>query len=231
MEVSRGDAMTTKDDLQRPLTVLAPYGALSASGRRRTVPRRGRVFVEGSPPEGFAFVVSGRVKLVCSQPSGRETILDFVEDGGLICANAVFAGCAHCCTAVATTDTEIVEVSRATVEQACGAAPPVVQALLAATTERGMTLCRRVGEVAGGKVGRKIALVLLRLSEGTEAVGGERRLPATLTRQDIAELCGTSVETAIRLVRDLERQGLVRQEGRRLVLPEPARLRRWAEQA
>jgi CRP/FNR family transcriptional regulator len=83
-----------------------------------------------------------------------------------------------------------------------------------------MSLCRRVEELAGGQVERRIATLLLRLADG---MGVPRTsegtwIPVRLSRQDLADLVGTTLETAIRVMTRLGRAGIVRTAPRGLVI-------------
>lgn len=231
--------MVDKRHKGKPLPVLNsapapvhPSASSCGSGQRRHYARHAHVFEEGAQPDTYAYVVSGRVKLVSAPSPGRETIIGFVEPGELICGNVVFARETYCCTAVAATpETEVLHLPRSELEGHGALLDAPIRRLLEEVTQRGMVLCQRVSEVAGGRVQRKVAMVLLRLADKLrgEAQATEVRLPATLTRKDIAELCGTTVETTIRVIKELERGCQLRLEGRTIVVNTVA-MRRWIGQ-
>src|SRR5262249_22724940 len=72
----------------------------------------------------------------------------------------------------------------------------------------------------------RLAAALLRLAERDgERTERGRALPFHLTRQSLADLCGTTVETAIRVMSRWTRDGVVREEGGHLIVPRLERLR------
>ena len=76
----------------------------------------------------------------------------------------------------------------------------------------------------------RLAAALLRLAdrEGVRAKGGVE-LPFHLTRQSLADMSGTTVESAIRVVSRWLRDGLVEDRGGRLVIQDRDGLRELAE--
>ena len=77
----------------------------------------------------------------------------------------------------------------------------------------------QIRSLAVERVEQRIARVLLKLAEtgGTEAPEG-RVIEMPLTRQDVADMTGTTVETAIRVMSKLRRGGLIRTRRGKVVL-------------
>ncbi len=88
-------------------------------------------------------------------------------------------------------------------------------------TEEFMT---RFRELATEPVAKRLARALLRL-----APAGEAEL--ALTRQDLAELTGTTLYTVSRIISGWEQEGLVRSGRRRIAISDAAQLRRRIEEA
>lgn len=215
------------------------FRALPAEDRERLRPytelrrlaRGERVWRQGDPTASFAFAVRGRFKLVKTSESGRETILELCEPGELLCANAVCSFAPYCCAAAAIEDdAEVAVVPRRDVLQLLERSPAAAAAFLREVTGRGMQLCERVEQLSMGLVERRIALLLLRL---TDQVGVPRNeegiwIPIELSRQDLADLCGTTIETAIRTMTRLGREGVVRSAARGFVIADRPSLERIA---
>ncbi len=87
-----------------------------------------------------------------------------------------------------------------------------------------------VKSLAADPVEARLAATLLRLAEreGTRGPQG-LTLPFHLTRQGLADMTGTTVETTIRIVSRWLKDRLVREEANRLVLADVAALRELAE--
>lgn len=185
---------------------------LLASSEQTTLKRGERMWREGEPSTGFAFVVSGRMKLVKAGEDGRDTAIETVAAREMLCGAVVTLCAPYCCSGVAMEDdTEVISLRRTDVLAAFDQSPEVARALLYELAARGRDMCDRVDELAAGQVEQRIAKLLLRLAErsGVERQGQGLWVPIPLTRQDLAELTGTTVETAIRVMSKLRRQGIV----------------------
>jgi len=176
----------------------------------RALHRTHPIWSEDDPAEVFSFLLSGNAKLVRRSADGRETILDLCFCGRMICAGAVCASGRYCCHAVAMNECQILEVPRRDLLQLVQRHPPLTSVFLREATCRATGLCQRIDEIASGQIDRRLALLLLRLLDeiGTP-VNGAELIPLALSRQELAGLCGTTVETAIRLMRKFQRQGTV----------------------
>lgn len=193
----------------------------------RRLSRGERVWVEGDPTGEFAFVSGGRVKLVKSGEGGREVILEICGPGELLCASAVCAFAPYCCSGTALEEAvEVVALPRRDVLDLLERSPAASRAFLREVTGRGISLCQRVGELASGLVEQRIATLLLRLAEqvGVAQEGGGTWIPLALSRQDLADLVGTTIETAIRVMTRLGREGVVASAARGLVVRSRPRL-------
>jgi CRP-like cAMP-binding protein len=194
----------------------------------RTLKRREAAWPRGYQPEEFSFLVSGRLKLVKTNEQGRETIVDLVQPGTLLCPKAACSRMTYCCQAIALEDnTQIVDIPRDELYRSMQASPQLVEALVYESACRNAGLCQRVEELASGQVERRIATLLLRLAEEVGQRRGEMTIgiPVVLSRQDLADMTGTTVETAIRVMSRLGRDKIVQTERRGFVVLKPERLK------
>ncbi len=197
----------------------------------RTLARDTEVWSAGQLPDGFSFVVEGRVKLAKQNPDGKETILDLVEDGRLLCGTIPYACKSWCCTAtVAKDETKILSVLRQHGLELMARYPLVVQDLLSELVCRTTVLCSRVSELGASRVDQRLALLLLRLGEqlGEDDPEGTW-IPFSMSRRDLAELCGTTVESAIRAMCKLEKASVVITRSRGFLVRDEKALGRLAE--
>lgn len=204
---------------------LRPYA------RCRRLARGEAVWREGDPTGEFAFLVQGRVKLVRCNESGRDVILEMCGPGELLCASAVCSFAPYCCAASAMEDgVDVVVLPRRDVLELLERSPTASRAFLREVTSRGMSLCHRLEELASGQVERRIATLLLRLADQVGVARGAEGtwIPLHLSRQDLADLVGTTLETAIRIMTRFGREGIVRSAPRGFVLTARAGLERVA---
>jgi CRP/FNR family transcriptional regulator len=201
---------------------------VAQQARVRTVGVRERVWMEGEAADEFVFVARGRVKLAKAHETGRDAMLDACAPGSLLCALPAQDDACLCCDGVAMEDeTVVVSVPRRVVfemlERCPAAVRPFVQALALRTTGS----CRRIEELSSGSVERRLGNLLLRLAEqvGLRRDGSSVFVPVRLSRQDLADLVGTTIETAIRVMSRLGREGLVSTERDGFTIPDVAALR------
>ncbi len=197
------------------LRALAPADleALRPYARCRGVARGQRVWSEGDPTEEFTFLAAGRVKLVKTSEAGREVIVEMAGPGELLCSSAVCSFAPYCCSSLAFEgDAALVSVPRRDLLALLDRSTSASRAFLREVTGREARLARRVEELASGQVERRVATLLLRLAEqvGQPAEDGAGTLiPIRFSRQDLADLVGTTLETAIRVMTRFGREGIV----------------------
>lgn len=204
-------------DLER----LAPYATV------RRVSRGERIWTEGDASGEFTFLADGRVKLVKASEAGRDVIVDVCGPGELLCSSAVCAFAPYCCSSTALEEAvEVVVVPRRDVLELLERSPAASRAFLREITARGLGLTERIAQLASGQVERRIAALFLRLAEqvGTPREGGGTWVPVALSRQDLADLCGTTLETAIRTMSRFARDGVLRTAARGFVVEDRPRL-------
>lgn len=198
--------------------------ALSQVCRLQVCERGATVFVEGERATEMSFVGFGVVKIVKSTPS-RSVILRIVGAGNPIGIVAAWEGRPYPATAVAVEPSTIVHVPEREFFGLTDRHPEILRQLLQLMMNRQVQLGQRVSEMTG-PVETRVAQALLELLGSAGRTEGRRALiPLQLTRQDIADLAGTTVETAIRIMSRWGKEGLVLTEGDGFVIPDVERLR------
>ena len=193
-------------------TLLEELKKLPSWSRTRRYGADEPVFSGGKQTRDFHFVGDGRVKLLKNSDSGTTTMLDMIGPGRLLCGNAVYRGSAYCCDArFDRGGGSTIIVPRERLLRLVDESRGLWRSLMNEVTCRGELLCRRVDEMGHGTVHQRVARLLLRLESTTGRPGpeGERVIPVPLSRRDLAQLCGTRVETMIRTMTRLERDGVV----------------------
>ena len=166
------------------------------------------IFREGDPAERIHFLLLGRVKIVKAGPD-RDLILEILGPGEPVGAVAVFERRAFPASAVALEPSGILSIPEKEFFQLIEKRPEITRRLLAGLTLRLMALNRRMADMTGS-VEYRVARLFLTLAE---RIGrrSEREifLPLSLSRQDIADLVGTTIETAIRIMSRWQKEGIV----------------------
>ena len=203
------------------LRTVALYRSLSAEDRSRLAEvalvkayHKGEaLFGEGDAADFLYTILSGRVKVVKMIPSGKEVILEIFGPGDPVGAVVAYEGRPYPATAVALDAASCLLVRRAPFFALLERHPSLVRGFLLGLTQRIVELTRRIPEVAGGRVETRFAHLFLKLSAKMGRPGREGTLiPMVLSRQDLADLTGTTIETCIRLMSRWGKEDLVRTE-------------------
>lgn len=186
---------------------------LAAVSLARTYEKGSLLFSEGDSSDYLYTIISGRVKLIKMMPSGKEVIIEIFGPGDPVGAVVAFEGRPYPASAVAIEPTLCVLVRRAAFFSLLERYPSLVRGLLAGMAQRVVELTRRIPEVAGGRVETRFALLFLKLADRMGRPQAEGTfIPMALSRQDLADLTGTTVETSIRLMVRWGKWNLVRTE-------------------
>ena len=181
------------------------------------------IFDEGDPAEEIHFLFLGRVKIVKSA-GDRDLILEILGPGEPVGAVAVFERRPFPAAAVTLEPSGVITIPSREFFSLIEKRPEITRRLLAGLTLRLMSLNRRLADMTGSvehRIGRLLATLAERLGQQ-----GDRGvfIPLALSRQDIADLVGTTVETAIRVMSRWQKEGLVETEKRGFRIPDPAAL-------
>jgi CRP/FNR family transcriptional regulator len=174
---------------------------LAAVSHVRHYERGDSVFEEGDPSDFFFVVVSGRVKVFKRTPDGHERILEIFAAGGLLGAVAAYEARPFPAAAAAIEPTACLLTPRTEFFALLEERPTLVRGLLGSLSIRLMELTARLAELTGGRVESRFARLFLKLGAqmGRPDRGG-MFLPMVLSRQELADLTGTTVETSIRIM-------------------------------
>jgi CRP/FNR family transcriptional regulator len=191
----------TPDDRQR----LAAVATLRAFEKGTTL------FSEGDGSELMYAVVTGRVKVFKTTPRGTDVILELFGPGDPVGAVAVYESRPYPASAIALEPTSCLLIPRQAFFALLEGYPTMVRGLLVGLTHRLVELTNRLTELSGGRIEGRLARFFLKL--GTDI--GQRRddgvfIPLVLSRQELADMIGTTIETSIRIMSRWGKDGVVR---------------------
>ena len=191
----------------------------------RSYGRGEAIFSEGEASDFLHTIVKGRAKVVKLLVSGKEVILEIFGPGDPIGAVVAYEGRPYPATALALEPTTCLLVKRASFFALLERHPTMVRSFILGLTHRIVELTRRIPEVSGGRVETRFAHLFLKLAARMGVPRSEGMfIPMTLTRQDLADLTGTTVETCIRIMSRWGKDGLVRTDRDGFVLLDPRAL-------
>jgi CRP-like cAMP-binding protein len=200
--------------------------ALASVARRERVRARQWVFLEGDPAQWLCLVERGRVKIVRQARTGKQVMLELLGPGEVFGGVAVIERRPYPAAAQATEESVIVKLPGEAIASLAERHPSLIREMAMMIGRRLRTAHDSVTSLAADPVEARLAATLLRLADREgERIGHGLALPFHLTRQALADMAGTTVETSIRILRRWIKGGLVADAGGRLVIRQPETLR------
>lgn len=188
--------------------------AMAAAGRTRLLRRGEMLFAAGDEEAACATLISGALKVSAIDQDGNEQILALVHPSGFI--GELFAPFAHH-DVVALTDSQLCTFARADFEAAVDNYPALARALLRRSQED-LLATRALLELTGHATAEMRLAALLHdfavsASSSSCHAAGHFELP--LTRGEIANMLGLTIETVSRKLGDIESAGAIARTGKR----------------
>ena len=183
------------------------------------------VFREGDSGDTCYVVRTGRARAIREHPDGRSIALATFGPGEIFGELAMFDSELRSATIEAVEDTDAVAILGADMRRLLRAHPDISLKLLIGLGRRLRETNERLARQSFQTVQSRVATVLAELVAAARVDGaGERDVLITATQTDLAQLAGSSRESASRFLAVLERAGIISQGRGKLVVHDPAKL-------
>ena len=188
---------------------------LSTSSFMAFAERGEMIWSAGSPSEFAAVVGTGFVKMTKTTVHGQEIAVELLGPGQALGILAAIEGRAFPLSAIAVTKTWYLKIpTRALLpiyQQSAGFKDSLVRGLGPRLRKAHDMMTR----MSSGTVEERLAAVLFILADSYGARDSDGlHLQVPLTRQDLSEMAGTTVETTIRVMSRWQKQGVIRTDSR-----------------
>lgn len=204
--------------------------ALATTARLETHRARDYIFLEGDSAHSLYVVQTGRVKIVKHSKTGKDVVLEMLGAGEVFGGVAVFERRPYPAAAQAVEPSTLVVIPGEPLIGLAERHPSIIKELALMIGRRLRTAHDSVKSLAVDPVEARLAATLLRLAERESSpCAAGLLLPFHLTRQSLADMTGTTVETTIRVVSRWIKHRIVADEERGLVLCNVTALREIAE--
>jgi CRP-like cAMP-binding protein len=183
------------------------------------------LFDQDSSASAFFLIVHGRLRLTQSTSAGQQVIMQYIGPGEAAGYSVVTGRETYSSTVVAVDDSVLMSWTRGRFQELLAKHPQIAANALAVVRLRYEELQDRIRELVTETVEKRIAHTILRLVEQAgrrTAAGLEIAFP--LSRQDIAELAGTTLHTVSRTISAWETDGIIDSGRRRVVVRKPQEL-------
>jgi CRP/FNR family transcriptional regulator len=188
-----------------------------------------RIFYEGEPNPGLHILCSGRVKLSRSFKSGQRQIIRFTGPCGLLGGKDLFLHNRHRVTAEALEESVVCFVHKQDLLEFLNHNPEVSLKMLGQLARELQQAEDRIEALTALDARKRLAVLLLSLGDqyGTVTPDG-KLIEVALTREEMAEMVGTTQETVIRVLSAFRRERMIKDSERHILLTNEERLKRVA---
>lgn len=175
------------------------------------------IFSEGDPSEKFYIVAEGNVKIMKHTMVGKDVILELMSPGDIFGGVAVLDKKPYPASAQAMESTTSIRISRTNLLKIMEEYPVLKLEIVRYFSDKLRDAHEMLKNIATERVEKRVAALLLKLSEKVGVRSdGFTKIDFPLTRQEIAEMVGTTVETCIRTMSKLQKMGVVRSSSGRI---------------
>lgn len=175
--------------------------ALAELARPHSFRRGETILREGEHSSSFFVLLSGRVKMCRALPNGRDVLLALFGPGELFGTVAALGAASCNASIVALARTLCLEIRRDDLFLLFERQPALVAELLPLLTQQLVECKNCIVELSCYRVEMRFAQLLLKLADN---VGQSREagtfIPIPLSRRELADMTGTSIETCIRVM-------------------------------
>jgi CRP/FNR family transcriptional regulator len=197
-------------------------------GKRRRLERDEALYKMGDPFRNLYAVRFGHFKTYQINAAGESQITGFQMAGELLGMDAI-SGDRHHCDAVALEDSEVCEIPFAHLEELFGQVPALLRhfhRIMSQEITREQNVMLLLGNM---RAEQRFAVFLINLSARYAARGySATRFQLRMSREDIGNYLGLTIESISRLLSRFKKLGLVQVDKREVELLEPARLKAMA---
>ena len=211
-------------ELLRTVPVFAEVGdadleKLATLATRKRYPKDGVVFFENEAGDTLFMIAEGRIKVTILGDDGREIILSVLGPGEFFGEMALLDNEPRSATTIAAEDSELLSLSRADFEGVLSHHPGIMASLIKTLTARLRHANHQISTLALLDVYGRVARVILEMArdDGKRLKDGRISFHRP-THQEIANRIGTTRETVTRMLKDLQRQSLIKVTGKEIVL-------------
>lgn len=175
------------------------------------------IFKENSYPHAIYALIKGKVKISKIGEEGKEQIVRFAKDGDLIGYRALLSGEKYRASATALTELKLCIVPKENFLKLIETDKNLSKELLETLSKDLRKAENKMLSISQKTVRERIAetLVLLYYQFGSK---DSRTINIKLTRKEIGNTAGSTIETTIRTLSDLKKEGIIEFDGKDIII-------------
>jgi CRP-like cAMP-binding protein len=201
-----------------------------ARARIRRFDKDSLIFNQGDPAGHAHVVIEGSVRISQSGRDGTQAVMRFIAPGEMFGAVALFTDRRYPADAFAMAPSLEASWSEDDLCALMNRHPQIAMNVIHVVGRRLQEAQERVLELATQRAEQRIAHTLLRLArQAGKSTSAGTAIEFSLRRKDIADISGTTLHTASRILTAWQKAGLLRSRNQRLAICKPSELLRIAD--
>jgi CRP/FNR family transcriptional regulator, nitrogen oxide reductase regulator len=202
----------------------------AACARVRRLPKDMRIFNQDDDSVRAHAIIEGSVRIAQSGSDGAQVVIRFIGPAEMFGTVALFTDGRYPADAITLAETLEASWSEAELLGLISCHPQIGINVIRIIGKRLQELQDRVRELATQRAERRVAHAILRLARqaGHSTVDGTA-IEFPLRRKDLADIAGTTLHTASRILTGWEKAGLLTSRNQHLTIRNPPEILRIAE--
>lgn len=188
------------------------------------------IFMEGEPGEGFHYVKKGKIKIVKMAHDGREHIINILGPGDVFAEVLLFNQGPYPATAIALEDSLVGIIKNTDLETVVASNTRIALHLIKILSKRLLNTQMKIKTLALSDTFARTAQMLVKLAYqyGQQTERG-MQIDVDMTRQDLANLVGTSRETVTRALSSMKKDKVIDFEDSKITILKMDKLKEYRE--
>jgi CRP-like cAMP-binding protein len=209
----------------------AELKTIASLATRKRVRARETIVQQSEPGNELFVLVSGHLKVVSTDPEGRDAGLNVMGPGEVFGEVALLDGGPRSATIVSLEPCELLVIRREHWLRFLKESPDTAVQLLGVLAGRLRKLTERTEDIAFLRVGERLAKTIAALAStyGEKQPDGSLRLALKMSQQEMGDLVGATRESANKQIRAWEQEDLVSQDHGHLIIHDIDKLRGYRE--
>lgn len=204
--------------------------AILSLARSARYPKGSEIFTQGAEADRFFLLISGHIRVVRTTPDGDQVIARYINEGEPFGIAVAMGRSTYPASAVAAVDCVALSWPNAAWADLQARFPAFGANTYRTIGTRLQETQARVEEMSTRQVEQRVAGVVLRLvNQSGRRTSDGIEIDFPITRQDIAEMTGSTLHTVSRLLSAWENEGIVRSGRQRIMVTDPHALMLIAE--
>lgn len=174
------------------------------------------IFYEGNQPQGLYCIYSGKVKVHKLGDDGKDQIVRLAKKGNVIGYRALLSGDNYFATATALENTLVCFFPKGVYLNLLMSNPDFSMKTIKMLSSNLRTAEQMITNMAQKQVRERMAGALVFLKDFFGLEEDDSTINTVLTRQDIGNIAGTTTETSIRVLSDLNKNKIIKLAGKKI---------------